>query len=192
MVEPHSSNFRVITTNFWGVWIFRKFMVYMWYKIEFSKILENCYSLLKTWFLTPQRNVFHFPFIAGSVLKNNFKYWRWFSLQIDAGSVYNFLNIYIAWCLANEPRNDKTNKISVCPAKTQISLGYPLSPQRRLWSDWVDAQADLSLRWTHTHFVGFVMRRLKCLIVYKKSMLCEWNYQKKIHTSELWKFITKK
>ena len=28
MVEPHSSNFRVITTNFLGVWIFRKFTVY--------------------------------------------------------------------------------------------------------------------------------------------------------------------
>ena len=30
-------------------------------------------------------------------------------------------------------------------------------PQRRLWSDWADAQADLSLRWAHSHFVGFVM-----------------------------------
>ena len=28
------------------------------------------------------------------------------------------------------------------------------------WSDWADAQAYLSLRWTHTHFVGFVMSRL--------------------------------
>ena len=37
------------------------------------------------------------------------------------------------------------------------SLSYPLSAQRRLWSDWTDAQADLSLRWAHTHFVGFVM-----------------------------------
>ena len=27
-------------------------------------------------------------------------------------------------------------------------------------SDWADAQADLSLRWAHTHFVGFVMSRL--------------------------------
>ena len=27
IVKPHSSNFRVITTNFWGVRIFRKFMV---------------------------------------------------------------------------------------------------------------------------------------------------------------------
>ena len=25
------------------------------------------------------------------------------------------------------------------------------------WSDWADAQADLSLRWAHTHFVGFVI-----------------------------------
>ena len=29
-----------------------------------------------------------------------------------------------------------------------------------LRSDWADAQADLSLRWAHTHFVSFVMSRL--------------------------------
>ena len=34
---------------------------------------------------------------------------------------------------------------------------YPLSAQRRLWSDWVDAQADLSIGWANIHFVGFVM-----------------------------------
>ena len=70
-----------------------------------------------------------------------------------------------------EPRHDKTNKMAVRPAKIQISLGmkkawvltYPLSAQRRLWSDWVDAQADLSLRWAHIHFVGFVMSRLMSL-----------------------------
>ena len=39
-------------------------------------------------------------------------------------------------------------------------LSYPLSAQRRPWSDWADAQADLSLRWAHIHFVGFGMRRL--------------------------------
>ena len=39
-------------------------------------------------------------------------------------------------------------------------LSYPLSAQRRLWSDWADAQADLSLRWVHSHFVGFFMSRL--------------------------------
>ena len=39
-------------------------------------------------------------------------------------------------------------------------LSYPLSAQRRLWSDWADAQADPSPRWAHSHFVGFVTRRL--------------------------------
>ena len=39
-------------------------------------------------------------------------------------------------------------------------LSYPLSAQRRLWSDWAGAKADLSLRRAHSHFVGFVMRRL--------------------------------
>ena len=44
-----------------------------------------------------------------------------------------------------EPPREKTNTVTVRPAKTQISLG---------------TQADLSLRWAHTHFVGFVMRWL--------------------------------
>ena len=44
-------------------------------------------------------------------------------------------------------------------------LSYPLSAQRWLWSYWADAQADLSLRWAHSHFVGFVMSWL----IYCKS-----------------------
>ena len=70
------------------------------------------------------------------------------------------------------PPHDKTNKMACAPAKTQISLGirpvwsvftvrmkkvwvlsYPLSAQRRLWSDWADAQADLSLRWRTCHLL---------------------------------------
>ena len=71
----------------------------------------------------------------------------------------------------------KPTKWNMCPAKTQISLGIrPVwsesslsarrklgsiathwAQQRRRWSNWADAQADLSLRWVHTHFVGFVM-----------------------------------
>ena len=34
------------------------------------------------------------------------------------------------------------------------------------WSDWVDAQAEQSLRWAHSHFAGFVTWRL-ILIVFK-------------------------
>ena len=81
----------------------------------------------------------------------------------------------------NEPPHDKANKMAYTPSEDSDQLGhppslirvfavrmkkawvpsYPLSAQWRLWSDWVDAQADLSLRWAHSHFVGFVMRRLK-------------------------------
>ena len=69
--------------------------------------------------------------------------------------------------------------MSVHPAKTQISLGIrPVWSESSLsaqwvakdtsflhadsddWSDWADAQADLSHRWAHSHFVGFVMSRL--------------------------------
>ena len=75
----------------------------------------------------------------------------------------------------------KPTKWHMRPAKTGISLGICpvsseslLSPWRQLgslathwvdsedwWSDLADAQADLSLCWVHSHFVGFVMRRLK-------------------------------
>ena len=40
-------------------------------------------------------------------------------------------------------------------------LSYPRNALRRLWSDCAHAQADLSLRRAHTHFVGFVMSWLK-------------------------------
>ena len=49
--------------------------------------------------------------------------------------------------------------------RTMGSKGPKLSScgQRRLWSDRANSQADLSLRWAHTHFVGFVMSRLICV-----------------------------
>ena len=54
----------------------------------------------------------------------------------------------------------------LCAQRRAWASTYPLSAQRRLWSDWADAQADPSLRWVHTHFVGFVMRRLICNCFY--------------------------
>ena len=82
--------------------------------------------------------------------------------------------------LSFEPHCDKTNKMACVPSeesdqpghppslirvfsvrlKKAWVLSYPLSTQGRLWSDWADAQADLSLRCVHTHFVGSVMSRL--------------------------------
>ena len=48
---------------------------------------------------------------------------------------------------------------SVCVKKAWV-LSYSLSTQWRLWSDWADVQTDLSLCWAHSHFIGFVTRRL--------------------------------
>ena len=70
---------------------------------------------------------------------------------------------------------DKTNKMTDAPSedsdqhghlpslirlfavrmKKHWTLNYLLSAQWRLWSDWVDAQADLSLRWAHISFCWF-------------------------------------
>ena len=83
-----------------------------------------------------------------------------------------------------EPAHDKTNKMACAPIedsdqpghppslirvfavrmKKAWVLSYPLSAWRRLWLDWADAQADLSLRWAYSHFVFFVVRRLKVLL----------------------------
>ena len=89
--------------------------------------------------------------------------------------------------LLNEPPHDKTNKMICAPSedsdqpslirvfvvrmKKAWVLSYILSRQRRLWSDWVAAQADLSLHWMHSHFVGFVVRQLKSISL-KVKPLC--------------------
>ena len=71
-----------------------------------------------------------------------------------------------------KPLHDKTNKMTCAPSedsdqpghppslisvfavcmKKHWALNYLLSAQRRLWSDWADAQADLSLPWAHMSF----------------------------------------
>ena len=92
----------------------------------------------------------------------------------------------------------KPTKWNVSPAKTQISLGIRpawsessmsawrklgslathWAEQLRLWSDWADAQADLSLRWAHSHFAGFVMSYIVLISAFlyidKKSLIGLW------------------
>ena len=89
---------------------------------------------------------------------------------------------------------------AVCMKKAWV-LSYPLCAQRRLWSDWADAQDDLSLRWAHTHFVGFVMLRLiyliqKCLPMITNSLLNILRNQGfnqfntvKMHFIQVWLFL---
>ena len=55
-----------------------------------------------------------------------------------------------------------------------LSYMYPLSAQRSFWSDWADAQADLSLRWAHTHFVGCPMQQGSCTLF---SRQFQWGQQ---------------
>ena len=77
---------------------------------------------------------------------------------------------------AKEPPHNKTNKKACAPSedsdqpqhpsslirvfpvhmKKAWVLNYPLNAQRRLWSDWVNAEADLSLRWAHMPFCSFL------------------------------------
>ena len=66
-------------------------------------------------------------------------------------------------------------------------LSYPLSAQRRLWSDWVDAQADLSLHWAHSHFVGFVM---SWLIFTCTPSYALWNHHCLASTTSNLHFLT--
>ena len=89
-----------------------------------------------------------------------------------------------------EPPHDKTNKMTVCSVKTQISLGIrtvwsesSLSAWRNLgslathwahsqdWSDWADAKANLSVSWANGHFVGFVMGRLNWVLIFLRRWL---------------------
>ena len=49
------------------------------------------------------------------------------------------------------------------PTKWHVHIGSLAThwAHSKEWSDWADAQADLSLCRVHSHFVGFVMRWLK-------------------------------
>ena len=72
---------------------------------------------------------------------------------------------------SDRPPSEDSNQPGHPPSLTRVFavrmkkawvLSYPLSAKRRLWSDLADAQADLSLRWAHSHFVSFGMSRLIC------------------------------
>ena len=74
-----------------------------------------------------------------------------------------------------EPPHDKTNKKAIVPSEDSDQPGHPPSlirvfvvrsmgswgpnvsscRQRRLWSDWADAQVDLCLRWAQWPFCWF-------------------------------------
>ena len=108
------------------------------------------------------------------------KYTQWCSVKDKIWVVHLHENVF-SFLIFNNPCKEQLShlvtrptKWHVRPAKTQISLGIcpvwsvftvrlmgsygpKLSScrQRRLWSDWAEAQADLSLRWAHMPFCWF-------------------------------------
>ena len=93
-----------------------------------------------------------------------------------------------------EPPHDKINKNDCAPSedsdqpghlpslirafavrmKKARVLSYPLSAQRRLWSDWVDAQADLSLRWEHMPLSWFCHVAANLLLIYPGNTIVKF------------------
>ena len=74
------------------------------------------------------------------------------------------------WCHEHEPRHDKTNKVTVRPAKTQISLGirpvwseFSLSAWRKLGS--------LATHWAHGEDSDQTGRTLILLVLSCRSSL---------------------
>ena len=52
-------------------------------------------------------------------------------------------------CAASEDSDQPGLRVFAVRINKACVLSYPLSAQRRLWSDWADAQADLSLHCAH-------------------------------------------
>ena len=53
--------------------------------------------------------------------------------------------------------------------KNALVLSYRLSAQQRLWSDWADAQADLSLCWAHMPLCWFCHEAAQYLALCKQN-----------------------
>ena len=65
-------------------------------------------------------------------------------------------------CTQRRHRSPSLIRVFAVRMKKAQVLSYPLNAQRRLIR-LGSFQADLSLRWVHSHFVGFDMRQLKSL-----------------------------
>ena len=58
-------------------------------------------------------------------------------------------------CAERKLRSTRLNRVFAVRMKKHWVFSYPLDTLRRLWSDWVSAKADLSLRWAHMPFYWF-------------------------------------
>ena len=73
--------------------------------------------------------------------------------------------------------------------KEALVLSYPLGAQRN-WSDWADAQADLSLRWVHSH-CWFCYEVAHTYLQYHRQRshwdkLSQYTWRKRHHCCRTW------
>ena len=152
-------------------------------------LVQNCVKCFRHITIYPRNFYTHFCFfIIFTKIWKEESYWQvHFLACIPTGLKHNWA---ASWenqqndCAPNEDSDQPGHPPSlirvfvVCMKKAWV-LSYPLSAQRRLWSDWADAQVDLSLRWAHSHFVGFVMKRLifKCNLSYILFKVKNYNYK---------------
>ena len=181
MVKLDCSNFRIITAIFWVskcLGVFRYYRI-RWVPIfrvlKYTDVSAASFSQVWAWSGAKYFNRVHWPWWH--------RYWEdncHAALSKYCPSLHPCCCIILKVYRQFEPPHDKTNKMACVPSedlgqpghlpslikvfdvhmKKPWVLSYPLSAQWRLWSDWADAQADLSLRWMHSHFLGFVMMRL--------------------------------
>ena len=80
-------------------------------------------------------------------------------------------------CAPSEDSDQPGNPLSLIRVfavrmkKTRV-LSYPFCAQRRLWSDWVHAQADLSRRWAHMPFCWFCHEAAHVGNLWHKQSIC--------------------
>ena len=63
-----------------------------------------------------------------------------------------------------------------CPQDETLGPQLPPRALQRLWSDWVDAQADLSLRWVHRSVWRFCHEAAQLLLAHLRRRLTRWAY----------------
>ena len=74
------------------------------------------------------------------------------------------------WVCAQRRLPPSLIRVSDVRMKKGRVLSYPLSALRRLWSDWADAQADLSLRWAHRSCCWFCHEAAQFSLVLHKNI----------------------
>ena len=132
-------------------------------KIRYIFITSKSPSLLRL----------HVKFLANRRWERTLKYNYGIQCQINsiwAATWQNQQNDCAPSEDSDQPGHPHCLVFAVRMKKAQV-VSYPLSAQRRLWSDWADAQSDLSLRWAHTHFLGFIMSRVIC-VIYSPAQPC--------------------